>query len=928
MVLRWVIKVLLVIPGILAQIELSEIEEIQDTVIDTDKNLVINPDGPLNVLRGYIMHKSGYMHNKRLFTPEIDTFYTLENDEVSADGIKTYKYERKAVNDKAYANVCKDKGWHNYLVRFHANLIKMFPSSDGSLSIRAGRSNATTSLLESNEAQSCNRYILAAFLLLAERVNIPIIVNTEEGGKKFLVLRSANGEKDYVNLDLSLKVKKNAAEEEKKKGKPEDTYHTEIEQLVDFLKIIAKDRLLNPKIKDAVFIEPTSYDQFKTGIFLNTPQFMIQSYIYEFIDTKENYIKFIEAVYTLLNDQIDAASEKASKELKPLQNLFNQCFIDKNKLTDAKKHATTIYKYKKLVDHFKTFPFTDSAQLPVYTKVMFYDRSKPGFVKEDCIGYSNCIESTLLGLFCSMLYNPKDHCYIVKDLPETVIDLRKFFADYSSPVESVSQKMHEDWSAVVAGLPYENIIYKRKEYRNEIISGLLNILYSIEAITGRIPEITLEIAKIANLCNSRGRSQLNNQPDIDILKESLTVIFKRLSYNKNITIECEDMEVNLRTDNNIDIFGKISLVYDFNRVHNGVVLNIMQGHGKLELTKKSLNGAEEIKGMLSSIQSNYNGHNTYIGYAIKNYTVIELNDLKSAMDETIYIPKEEYLTHLKEYSNSITTSKSTKDKDSVNSPESIYKIFLWKRIDNDIYKLFLVANFAFSTVNKELSKKDAMVRFTNNIIGSAKLNNILSRVYMLAGIKFNHNLRDFYPKIKMDLMELVDSEFNSGNNNSIAISILFDGNYPEDILLKSLEFWLTIASKLLRAFNSLKYERIPKSIIKYIESNNRRDILSGIKNIIEEKLRPVPCKQSIICFSWFLSIFMYSITSDESTIKAFYDLIDYTHLNSRFTTLLPRAGYGYTQTYSFMENNKAMFCSEEDQESITKYEEVLNFICG
>ncbi|KAI5127407.1 hypothetical protein NEPAR04_0848 [Nematocida parisii] len=69
---------------------------------------------------------------------------------------------------------------------------------------------------------------------------------------------------------------------------------------------------------------------------------------------------------------------------------------------------------------------------------------------------------------------------------------------------------------------------------------------------------------------------------------------------------------------------------------------------------------------------------------------------------------------------------------------------------------------------------------------------------------------------------------------------------------------------------------------------------------------------------------MYSITSDESTIKAFYDLIDYTEFSPRFTILLPRAGYA--QTYLFMEKNKAILCSEDDHESIIKYEEVLNFI--
>ncbi|EIJ87151.1 hypothetical protein NEQG_02671 [Nematocida parisii ERTm3] len=63
-----------------------------------------------------------------------------------------------------------------------------------------------------------------------------------------------------------------------------------------------------------LFTAPTNYEQFMTGEFLNTPQFLVQSYIYEFIGTKENYIKFVNAVYTLLNDQIK--NEKSTKENK------------------------------------------------------------------------------------------------------------------------------------------------------------------------------------------------------------------------------------------------------------------------------------------------------------------------------------------------------------------------------------------------------------------------------------------------------------------------------------------------------------------------------------------------------------------------------------------------------------------------------------
>ncbi|OAG32327.1 hypothetical protein NEIG_02650, partial [Nematocida sp. ERTm5] len=158
-----IIKLLVMMYTVCARFELSDIKEIGETKVIEEDNLLINPDGPLNPLRGYIMDRSGYIYNKRFYAPEIDTMYKLETTgKVTAFGKPIYKYTRKPVKDIAYKNICNSPARNEYFLRFHTQLINMFPCSDGALSIIAGRPDAPTSFLLKDELKDDCIYILAA----------------------------------------------------------------------------------------------------------------------------------------------------------------------------------------------------------------------------------------------------------------------------------------------------------------------------------------------------------------------------------------------------------------------------------------------------------------------------------------------------------------------------------------------------------------------------------------------------------------------------------------------------------------------------------------------------------------------------------------------------------------------------------------------
>ncbi|EIJ92512.1 uncharacterized protein NEPG_02628, partial [Nematocida parisii ERTm1] len=64
---------------IYARLELCDIKEIEEnTFAEIPGGLLINPDGPLNPLRGYIFHKNGLIHNKRLLSSGIETDYNVK----------------------------------------------------------------------------------------------------------------------------------------------------------------------------------------------------------------------------------------------------------------------------------------------------------------------------------------------------------------------------------------------------------------------------------------------------------------------------------------------------------------------------------------------------------------------------------------------------------------------------------------------------------------------------------------------------------------------------------------------------------------------------------------------------------------------------------------------------------------------------------
>ncbi|KAI5138122.1 hypothetical protein NEAUS07_2397, partial [Nematocida ausubeli] len=384
---------LVIMQSILARINVEDIKTVSETLVGKRKDVVINPRGPLNLLHGYIENRSGHMYNKRFYSPEIDTDYALSTNGLSDENEQEYDFTRTPVNDRVHKDMDTKTSEGKYLSSYHVQLIKMFPSADGDLSIEAGRSNALTNFLRADHVKKDAKYILAALLLLSEGVDIKIAVDCK-GKKNNLVIKSKTcKEKEFVNV-----VMHTAGIDPVTNEQSENIYQSEATGIIKFYMQCRDNSLLK---KEGKFAMPATKEEFESGKFLNNAAFLIQTYIYEFIDTAEDYKNFVEAVHELLIDQVvEKENPEQTKKKGKKSKIFDELFIAKDALGENKKYIESFCDLIQAKNENTKFPFYNDSQLPKYTRVPRCKLDKSGFEKSQALYYSDCVETALLGLFC------------------------------------------------------------------------------------------------------------------------------------------------------------------------------------------------------------------------------------------------------------------------------------------------------------------------------------------------------------------------------------------------------------------------------------------------------------------------------------------------------------------------------------------------
>ncbi|OAG32522.1 hypothetical protein NEIG_01632 [Nematocida sp. ERTm5] len=833
-----ILKLLLVMYTVCARLELKDIKTISDSVVIEEDNLLIHPGGALNPLRGYIMHRSGYMYNKRFYASEIDTDYSLiKTDEVTYDDIPIYDYTREPINDEIYSDIYEDIKKNQYLTQFHALLVKMFPSRDGSLSIVSGRQDSIYSFFVKDRVKPECMRIMAALFLLSEQVNIPFIIEKKKKEKK-LILKSADEITTYIELPRTNEI---------------------LLRVIEFLKKNIGNDSVNPSEMEALPTEPNTYKEFETGEFLNTLQFLVQSYIYEFIDKKENYIEFVKAVHTFLNDQI--INEKSTEENKARCNeLLEKLFIEKSSQLSITNHTEHIHDLNEVIDTYRVCPFINKTELPTYTRVKAYDRTTGKEIDDEARKYSNCVEAGILGLMCCLVYDKVKREYNTDHLPdsEETKPLKQFFQDHPRPRETTSCEMQQDWCKVVADLKNKKIVYEKKgnteEKTNELDSSLLNILYVVSDITGNDEKVLKEIEKIESMCSNKEDGALLN------VQECLTEIFTALSNNKGLEVKSESFTINKKTNGELCLLGSFSLIYSFEKIKNGITIGIAQNHTSLGLIGDLFSSEDKkiICAKLTEIQNEYRNTENYTECIIRHYLSVERIKIEKAN-----------IFHVNSIRNVIL--------DSIRAGDSnLLRLFLYGRIESVDQKVYIITHFLLFYVMEPQKNNSLIVRLTSNLIGSAPLSDQETRKWALMGHLFNPDAKRYYTRIE-----------GVWEDNTMCDKKIFSAIFV--FLSSALS---RIEDDFLEAFGNLMKKvgthenvsnivmdsyKMTQCIIHFLDYTNqsRVNALCEVMNIAKESLTRMNKRElTNLYLVWFFIISSQDIENRSELLKCIFDCID------------------------------------------------------
>ncbi|KAI5159440.1 hypothetical protein NEAUS03_0299 [Nematocida ausubeli] len=780
-----------------ADLTISEVESTMQFEIATDRSqVVINPDGPLNFLRGYIYQKMECMYNKRFFSPQIATEYSVEEEKDKfARFTKPYIYTREEKNDKAYEALPENK-MDVYNEQYHTHLIELFPSPTGDINIETQGNQSFVQFLRAENTKKHALQILALLLLFSEGVHIPIkVTNT-------LLVVYETDKKDEIYFDVSMVIECL----NKETGGKKNFKQKKIKQMISFFQENAANQEVLRMMEDKC-----TKDEVMSGKFLDSPKFLIQSYIFGFIDSTDRATEFIQTVHTM-TEKYAPNTEAPSKDDCVYDRLFKPAGTAEG--TDC---TALMKKTQEIVNMYKVFPFANSTQVPVYKSVPCYN-GKTKLFSTDCLQkYSNCVECMILSLFCCLAYDPAEKIYRTDHMGTVSEELKKFFTPKENQIfDTTKAVFQKEWCRVVADLDEPSIAYCTG--RNELDCGIINMLMVIAEVV-KVPKE--EKNKILGFSQSLKNKSGELEKDLsNAIQEYTEELLKRLSKTKteNIQVKFSDLTSDKYNNERYDLSGYITITFEHNSIKNAIVIGIDPDHSTIDMQPTIMKFKDDRIEKMNEIAGICNNGSTFVENLFSTYIEYEIRKI-SSLDKNIELMRQQVR------------------KTAENKFEDINRLLLVKKINGLKYKKELFNCSIMQAMNEKLSPGHPIVRFTSNIIGSTELDNWYPQIYMIPSIVFaglhtknGSNLN--YPNIKLSEEEY--KHICTDSNTSIFINCALDCNI--DVFIRWIKFCTdNFYTKSKITLNPLLDCLVNRKICKHIFKDGTMKYANEIKSILVEK---------------------------------------------------------------------------------------------
>ncbi|KAH9387454.1 uncharacterized protein NEMAJ01_2350 [Nematocida major] len=854
----------------------------------------IDPRGPLSLLRGYVYAQQGYMHNKRFFSPEIETSYSLGFSAEGA-GVPRSVFKRQAELDRAYPSegACAES---ESARRYHSMLVQMFPSGAGSLSICSGRKDSLYRFLQSvcSQTQAC--YVLAALLLLSEGESVPI-----EATQKSVTL--------WKSWDSKAQFEKAAKGQKGSSIGPYAVFHLdtragderhsrkEVAQVVRFF-----------RQHQAQACMPCTQEEFQAGAFLDTPQFLIQAYVFEYIYSKEDAVELARCAYEILRN--------LGQRMDANGGTLRTYFVYAGERGRAEEDLCMLQEAQAALEKLRWFPLSS---LDAHKSAPLYDRRLGAFSKET---FSSCVEAGLLFLFCCLAFDPEKKKYSARKLlgkqfhEAAACDLRGFFCAGKSPQEQPARSLAaKQWQKVVSDLPCGRIAYCKGPPNNEMRTGLLNVLYAVARVTGRHAEENAQIDALLEKVNSKEESPHEACAHVAAYASRLLCL---LSVNKQLKVEFQDIRKGMRKDGVQDVFGSVVLKYagkDCKDVQ-GLRLDFFPGHLSTSLLQPKIWLSSEELCRLAAAASACRRQKTFVGFLFAEH-----------IDALAAGPSQE-----SEQDEAHRVARLVQDA-VLKSPGKLNAIFMGGCIAEPSCKSSFARSLSLYAKGERiaLTRAHPIVRLISNLLASASLDNCSVQYSMLVALACTYGLEVLRPKVVLSRSR--ESFFFKSPQLPACIKGHTLEGYPRaaEILLGYFRAYTTKAEHALHLSSALSGCRAVYNVFHCLSSDrtggaaeelSRMLCSPGDKGVPEDAL----ALKSALSFVWFSISCMQRADSPELVLRL-YRAID---VGTPVAGTLDRFDHMYDgkrkkHTVRYMEKHRA---SLEKAGGKAKFAEVLEAFSG
>lgn len=891
---------LLVLHYACARVPVKQLKEIENIRIsDNGKNFLINLEGPLNPLKGEFLLESGYMYNIRFFSPYINTSYSLKfSYKDSREEEEVHTYTRNPQKDIAYEPEYNETG---YMPEYYNAILGMFSFDNNQrLSLETLRPYAFTNFLMGEDLKGQDKYrILAALLLLSEGADVSLKWEGEESTPEKLVLRKKSAKKSTF---FSIKVQHKVA--------PRKDYNeyakTDVKAVIDFF-------IHNKKSTE----EPLTMKEFRKGDFLNTPQFLVQTYIFEFINTIEDAKELSTAVYEILNDILLGEKEE---EQNPAENtkrvsataVFERCFVSENSSTQI-SYLNAFKEVNSTLQNFSFSYFVIKQISPSESDSdLEYDLSFADDVQEliENKKYSFFLKD-LLKLFSFLLLDLNTGEYSTEHIEDPSSPLINFFKMYTRINQDISSVLFEEWYRMFDNLQkkqnrsaesplnreYMNIVYK--DSGNEPHVGIFDFLLIISEVTGMSTIRTETLEFIEEL---KGQETLTDE-FCRRVKYHLESTLKSFATNQNIEIVYLNFkkDINIEQNGKQDIFADIIMNIDSKDTNYTGIYNVYLLMNNTELANKlvSLSEIHSHDDLFEILPSTVKEKDSFMRCLLTDY--INRNILR--------ISKERERANLNDAIKKIVGEKEV----------NINALLIQRNMyDIEVKQYFLVYAIVHAKEeDKFFNSQSLIVRFISNIVGSISLDNGFIRHYFLrmliytgmySGILRGH--------IEMNSDKYIKEIVNNTNINIQCLRVLehiAQTNCP-DALINALQISTDLVKErggpmlAIPVHNSDVLCLIFDYVFKDGEIEVATQILSNYKETIENIGGKVV---DVIKIYWF--VLACEKNRDHELIRKLYDLLNMDSILEEETDENKE-----TELYSVTRKFREAFEAIENKTNITK----------